>query len=885
MQNLTERSQQVLAHAATLARDKGNPELTPAHVLLSALDLNEEFIQLLMREMPTVRQSLAADLRAAVDALPTITSGRGEPSIGSFFNQFMDDANAVRRDLKDEFLSIEHFVLAAPKSKQVSVAKAFQKQNLDTETLKKATLKIRGTNRVTDPNPEAKLGVLEKYGRDLTKLAQENKLDPVIGRDSEVRRVVQILSRRTKNNPVLIGEPGVGKTAIAEGLAQRIVRGDVPETLKNRTLVALDVAALIAGAKFRGEFEERLKAVLKTVQESAGQIILFIDEIHTIVKAGGAEGAMDAGNMLKPALARGELRCIGATTLDEYRLIEKDPALERRFQPVLVVPPSVEDTLTILRGLKEKYEIHHGVRIRDAALAAAASLSDRYIQDRFLPDKAIDLIDEAASRLKIQLDSVPEAVDTTERKISQLKIELAALAKETEKNAVTQREGIQNQIRELEQKAAQMRMRWTAAKSNVSQVNVIKMQIEQLRLKMDQLERQAEYAKASEIKFGELPALEKKLLEMTTSAEQRQLRNEKSKTTSTASDSSTNGRNNNEDAIFLKEEVDSEDIAAVVSHWTGIPVSKLFSAEREKLLHIEDELRRNVVGQDHALRAVANAIRLSRSGLKDPNRPMGSFLFLGPTGVGKTETAKTLARNLFDSEKAMIRLDMSEFMEEHTVARLIGAPPGYVGFEEGGQLTEAVRRKPYSVVLLDEIEKAHPKVLNVLLQMLDDGRLTDSHGRTVNFQNCAVIMTSNIGALEILQQGGQMPPEQMKKMLMGELLKYLRPELINRIDEVVVFNPLSQAVIQDIVRIQLKFLEKKLLAQQLKVIYDDTVVGALAKAGWDPQFGARPLRRAIQEQVEVPLSLKILDGSFTEGQTIQIIISKTGDSLEFVRRE
>ncbi|MEN9810706.1 MAG: hypothetical protein RLZZ488_2273 [Pseudomonadota bacterium] len=871
MQNLTERSQQVLVQALAKAREKNNPEFTPAHFLLTAFDLNEEFIQLLMREIPAVRKGLHDDLRASVDALPSVKSGQSEPALSHFFNQFADDAEKFRREFKDDFLSIEHFVLAGPKSKQVSVAEAFQRQNLDTETLKKAVLKVRGSSRVSDTNPEAKLGVLEKYGRDLTKLAKENKLDPVIGRDAEVRRVVQILSRRTKNNPVLIGEPGVGKTAIAEGLAQRIVRGDVPETLKNRTLVALDIAALIAGAKFRGEFEERLKSVLKTVQDSAGQIILFIDEIHTIVKAGGSEGAMDAGNMLKPALARGELRCIGATTLDEYRVIEKDPALERRFQPVLVVPPSVEDTVTILRGLKEKYEIHHGVRIRDAALVSAATLSDRYIQDRFLPDKAIDLIDEAASRLKIQLDSVPEAVDTTERKISQLKIEQAALVKETEKQAVAQRENIEKQIRELEQKAAQMRLRWTSAKSNVSQVNTLKMQIEQLRLEMDRLERQAQYARASEIKFGELPALEKKLQDMTAAADLKKIDGGKKSENAPADES----------AIILKEEVDSEDIAAVVSHWTGIPVSKLFSAEREKLLHIEDELRANVVGQDHALRAVANAIRLSRSGLKDPNRPMGSFLFLGPTGVGKTETAKTLARNLFDSEKAMIRLDMSEFMEEHTVARLIGAPPGYVGFEEGGQLTEAVRRKPYSVVLFDEIEKAHPKVLNVLLQMLDDGRLTDSHGRTVNFQNCAVILTSNIGALEILQQAGQQTPEQMRKMLMGELLKYLRPELINRIDEVVVFNPLSKAVIQNIVRIQLKGLERKLKAQELGLTFDDKVVELLAEAGWDPQFGARPLKRAIQEMLEVPLSLKILEGAFTEGQNVTVTLNSSGDSFDF----
>jgi len=873
MQNLTERSQQVLAQSITLARNNQNPELTPAHFLLAAFDLNEEFVTQLFRETPAIKQALYSDLKAAVGALPKVTSAQSEPAVGSFFNLFLDDAEKFRKELKDEYLSIEHFVLAGPMNKQVSVAKAFQKQNLNSETLKSNALKIRGSNRVIDTNPEAKLGVLEKYGRDLTQLARENKLDPVIGRDQEVRRVIQILSRRTKNNPVLIGEPGVGKTAIAEGLAQRIVRGDVPETLKNRTLVALDIAALIAGAKFRGEFEERLKAVLKTVQESSGQIILFIDEIHTIVKAGGSEGAMDAGNMLKPALARGELRCIGATTLDEYRLIEKDPALERRFQPVLVAPPSVEDTVTILRGLKERYEIHHGVRIRDNALVSAATLSDRYIQDRFLPDKAIDLIDEAASRLKIQLDSVPEAVDTTERKISQLKIEQAALAKETDKQAVSQRETIEKQILELEEKANRMRSRWNLAKSNVNQVNTLKKQIEQLRLEMERLERKAEYAKASEIKFGELPLLEKKLEELTSP-------------TSKAAGHKNEALNalpeaGEENTVVLKEEVDTEDIATVVSHWTGIPVSKLFSAERERLLHIEDELRQSIVGQDHALRAVANAIRLSRSGLKDPNRPMGSFLFLGPTGVGKTETAKTLARNLFDSEKSIIRMDMSEFMDEHTVARLIGAPPGYVGFEEGGQLTEAVRRKPYSVVLFDEIEKAHPKVLNILLQMLDDGRLTDSHGRTVSFQNCVVIMTSNIGALEILQHGAQMPYEQLKKMLMGELLKYLRPELINRIDEVVVFHALSQTVIRSIVLIQLKGLEKKLKSLQLSLNYNDEVLAKLAEAGWDPQFGARPLRRALQELVEVPLSLAILENRFSEGQTIIISQKNEEEPFEF----
>ena len=855
----TNRAQSVINDAHGLAKNTGNPEFTPAHILSIIFQENEEIVKMSFTHLGLSTQTLENELKKIIDALPKV-SGNVEPTSSSFMSSYLDECDKIRKELKDEFISIEHYLIAAPTCRQQSVANLFKKSNLDVETLKKAVLTVRGPNRVTDQTPENKLGVLEKYARDLTKLAQENKLDPVIGRDLEVRRVVQILSRRTKNNPILIGEPGVGKTAIAEGLAQRIIRGDVPESLKNRKIMGLDISALVAGAKFRGEFEERLKAVLKAVQDASGKIILFIDEIHTMVKAGGGDGAMDAGNMLKPALARGELRCIGATTLDEYRIIEKDPALARRFQPVMVEPPSVEDTITILRGLKERYEIHHGVRIKDSALVAAATLSDRYISDRFLPDKAIDLIDESSSRLKIQLDSVPEVIDTIERKIAQYKIELVALAKETDAQTLARKNDIEQNLAELEKESKNLRAQWQAAKGGASEVNKIKKDLENARVKMEEFERKADYARASEIKFGEMPKLQQRLRDLT----QHEDLQSKTKTDVQAVDKTK--------SVYLKEEVDVDDIAAVISSWTGIPVSKLFSAEKERLLKLEDELRASVVGQDHALRAVANAIRLSRSGLKDPNKPMGSFLFLGPTGVGKTETAKALAKILFDTDKSMIRIDMSEYTEQHSVSRLIGAPPGYVGFEEGGQLTEAVRRKPYCVVLLDEIEKAHSKVLNVLLQLLDDGRLTDGQGRTVNFQNCIVILTSNIGSLKILETpANERNTPEFKQMMQQELLAHMRPELLNRIDETVIFNALHEDVIEKIVSIQVKKLALRLFSHShMYLEVDSSVIKHIAQEGFDIQFGARPLNRSLQEIVEVPLSMELIEGKFSEGDTIVV---------------
>jgi ATP-dependent Clp protease ATP-binding subunit ClpB len=865
-QKITERANQVLAAASQAATTAGHPEITPAHVLAQLFEGKEEIVLRSLRAHDRAAQEIMRACRDALAKLPRTQGGR-EPSPSSDFHQFLQTAQRIQTELRDEFLSVEHFLLAGPECRQAGISAAFSGNKLDKATLMRLVTEARGGQNVTDSNPENKLGVLEKYAKDLTALARENKLDPVIGRDSEVRRVLQILSRRTKNNPVLIGEPGVGKTAIAEGLAQRIVSGDVPETLKNRKLLSLDISSLIAGAKFRGEFEERLKAVLKAVQDSAGQFILFIDEIHTIVKAGGAEGAMDAGNMLKPALARGELRCIGATTLDEYRIIEKDPALERRFQPVMVNPPSVEDTVTILRGLKERYEIHHGVRIKDKALLAAAQLSDRYIPDRFLPDKAIDLIDEAASRLKIQLDTVPEIVDKTERKISQTKIEIAALAKETDEASLSRKRELEAAVKELEATASKLRASWQAAKGDIGEVQSLKVKLEELRNEMRDAERMSQYGRASEIKFGELPKLERRLEELSSNkvTPMREGR-EADPTESTPSN-----------VVRVKEEVDEEDIAEVISSWTGIPANKIFSAERQRLLALEDELRKRVIGQDHALTKLASAIRVARAGLSDANRPSGSFLFLGPTGVGKTETAKALAESLFESEKSMIRIDMSEYMEEHSVARLIGAPPGYVGFEEGGQLTEAVRRKPYSVVLLDEIEKAHPKVLNVLLQVLDDGRLTDGQGRTIHFENTVIIMTSNIGAFEIIAQSAKGGTDaEMRSVLRAELLKHLRPELLNRIDDIVIYRSLDKETLRNIANLAISHVAAKVRDKGFDLKWDNDVLDRVAAIGFDPDFGARPLRRAVIEQIQVPLARLLLEEQFKEGDTIHITDGSDG---------